>query len=62
MVSEGSMSDSIKLCYSTSEIPCDSTCWIFSLQAIVSSVCEYEISIGLTLKNTDGHGFGHLLG
>ena len=34
----------------------------FHLQAIVSSICEYQITIGLSLKDTDGHGFGHLLG
>ena len=62
MVSKGSMSVSIKLSDSTSEIPCDSSSWIFSLQANVSSVSQYGISIGFTLKDTDVHGFGHILG
>ena len=62
MVSKGSMSDSLKLLDSTSEIPYDSTSWIFSLQANVSSVCEYGISIGFRIKETDGHGLGHISG
>ena len=56
------MSDSIKSLDSTSVISCDFTNYIFSLQTIVSSVCEYEITIGLSLKDTDGHGFGNILG
>ena len=57
MVSKGSMSDSLKVSDSASEIPCDSTSWIFSLEANVSSVWEYGISIGFTLKDTNGHVF-----
>ena len=56
------MSDSLKFSDSASEIPFDSTSWISSLQANVSSVCEYRISIGFALKDTDGHGFGHISG
>ena len=60
MVSKGSMSDSLKLSDSTSEISCNFISWILSLQANVSSLCGYGISIGFTEKDTDGHGFGHI--